>query len=200
MPEKALLKLLLVGDSGVGKSAILIRYADNTFTDVYTGTIGVDFKLKKIYKRGEELTLQIWDTAGQERFKSLVRSFYNGANGVVVVFDLSNRTSFEAIRRWMSEIRENCDEIPRILVGNKVDGPRSVSQAEGEQIAAKYGLQYIETSAKTNLRIEETFEKLTDQIMIQRKPKTPRTDNDKIYPGKKQKRKKKTKPAKCSLN
>jgi len=198
MAEKALCKLLLVGDSGVGKSSILIRYTDDTFTEKYTGTIGVDFKLKKIFRKGQEINLQLWDTAGQERFKSLVRSFYKGANGVVVVFDIGSRSSFEALRRWMSEIQSNCDEIPRILVGNKVDGPRSVSNVEAQDIAAKYGLQYIETSAKTNVGIDETFEKLTDQIMVRRNPRSPKKD---VINPKNQKKNKRKKPSKgkCSL-
>ena len=117
-----LFKVILVGNSGVGKSSLLVRFADDTFTDNFMPTIGVDFKIRNNEVDGKVIKLQIWDTAGQERFKTIISSYYKGAHGIIVTYDITDRESFSAIQTWMAEVEKNCsDNISRILVGNKCD-------------------------------------------------------------------------------
>jgi len=120
-----LFKLLIIGDAGVGKSSLLLRFADNTFTSAYINTIGVDFKIRTVNIDGMTIKLQIWDTAGQERFRTITATYYRGTHGVIVVYDVTEKESFENVRRWMAEIDNNCDTqqnpVNRVLVGNKCD-------------------------------------------------------------------------------
>jgi len=204
MVEKVLFKLLLVGESAVGKSSILLRYMDGKFEESYTNTIGVDFKVKKVQRQNTDVTLQLWDTAGQERFRTITGTFYHGAHGVVVVFDLGSRESFEAIRTWLSEIRNYCDDIPRILVGNKSDlAHREVSASEGREMAQRYSLDYMETSAKNNSGISETFDRLTDIILTRRSQAARQAEiqsqNNQNIRVQKDRKKKKKKSPKCTL-
>ena len=147
-----LFKVILIGNSGVGKTCMLSRYIDKVFDSNFLMTIGVDFKVKKLELNCKSIKLQIWDTAGQERFRTINCAYYRGANGIILVYDVSNRKSFEDIRDWLEELDNNCSkETVRILVGNKSDVEfRSVSIEEAENFAEKYGMSYIETSAKNN--------------------------------------------------
>ncbi|XP_016114404.1 ras-related protein Rab-35-like [Sinocyclocheilus grahami] len=110
-----LFKLLIIGDSGVGKSSLLLRFADNTFSGSYITTIGVDFKIRTVEINGEKVKLQIWDTAGQERFRTITSTYYRGTHGVIVVYDVSSAESFVNVKRWLHEINQNCDDVCRIL-------------------------------------------------------------------------------------
>ena len=133
-----LFKMLLIGNSGVGKSCLLVRYAENSFNENFFNTIGVDFKIKTISLDNQNIKLQIWDTAGQERFRTLTASYYRGAHGIIVVYDVTDRDTFENVRQWMQEIDKFAtDNVCKVIVGNKcdLDDSRKVSTEEGEELA-----------------------------------------------------------------
>ncbi len=117
-----LFKLLLIGDSGVGKSCILLRFADDTYTESFISTIGVDFKIRTIEVEGKVIKLQIWDTAGQERFRTITSSYYRGAHGIIMVYDITETESFKNVSNWNNEIAKYASEgVRKLLVGNKCD-------------------------------------------------------------------------------
>mmetsp|Transcript_7715 Transcript_7715/g.8489 ORF Transcript_7715/g.8489 Transcript_7715/m.8489 type:complete len:203 (+) Transcript_7715:80-688(+) len=161
-----LFKLLLIGDSGVGKSSLLLRFADNTFTESFISTIGVDFKLRTIAIDESKVKLQLWDTAGQERFRTITSSYYRGAQGVIVVFDVTKKDTFHNVVKWLQELeRYAAEDVKKLLVGNKTDMPqREVTYDEAKELAEKLGLDYVETSAKTSDNVEEAFTKLAKMI------------------------------------
>lgn len=164
-----LFKLLLIGDSGVGKSSLLLRFTSDTFDDL-SPTIGVDFKLKLMTLKGKKLKLTIWDTAGQERFRTLTSSYYRGAQGIILVYDVTRRDTFTNLSDvWLKEVdaySTNQDCI-KMLVGNKVDkdAERVVSKQEGIAFARQYGCLFLECSAKTRLNVEHCFEELVLKIL-----------------------------------
>lgn len=167
-----LFKLLIIGDSGVGKSSILLRFADNVFSGTYITTIGVDFKIRTIDVEGEKVKLQIWDTAGQERFRTITSTYYRGTHGVIVVYDVTNGDSFVNVKRWLHEIDQNCDVVSRVLVGNKCDCPperRVVVQEDARKFADQMSIQLFETSAKDNVNIEQVFSAITKLVLQQKK-------------------------------
>jgi len=158
-----LFKILLIGDSGVGKSSILLRFTDDEFSEKQLSTIGVDFKVKYVSLGGKRVKLAIWDTAGQERFRTVTSSYYRGAQGVVLVYDCTSRRSFENVKLWLEEVKKYCTNLDavRMLVANKVDkGAEQVSRDEGEQFAIDNSMLFIETSAKTRQGITHAFEEL----------------------------------------
>ncbi|KAH0792161.1 Ras-related protein RABD1 [Histomonas meleagridis] len=155
-----LFKVLIIGNSGVGKSCLLLRFAEDMFSDNYISTIGVDFKIKKIELEGKSIKLQIWDTAGQERFRTITKSYYRGSNGIVVVYDITDRESFEQVSHWMTEIDSHASsDVCRLLVGNKcdLDDKRAVKTEEGEALARQFGIPFLETSAKDSKNVDEMF-------------------------------------------
>jgi Ras-related protein Rab-35 len=158
-----LFKLLIIGDSGVGKSSLLLRFADNVFSGTYITTIGVDFKIRTIDVNGERVKLQIWDTAGQERFRTITSTYYRGTHGVLVVYDVTSGESFANVQRWLHEIDQNCDVVNRILVGNKDDDPdrKVVLTVDAQRFAERMQIQLFETSAKENKNVEEMFRAIT---------------------------------------
>lgn len=163
-----LIKLLLIGDMGVGKSCCLSKYVDNTFTDVFINTIGVDFQIKTINLDGKIIKFQIWDTAGQERFRTITSSYYRGMHGIFSVYDVTNEDTFFNIQKWMQEIDKYAHEnVSRILIANKVDlsEDRKVSLVEGKNKADYYNIKYVETSAKNGYNIEKMFIELAKTIL-----------------------------------
>eukprot|EP00403_Amphidinium_massartii_P008143 CAMPEP_0178422752 /NCGR_PEP_ID=MMETSP0689_2-20121128/27336_1 /TAXON_ID=160604 /ORGANISM="Amphidinium massartii, Strain CS-259" /LENGTH=201 /DNA_ID=CAMNT_0020044327 /DNA_START=56 /DNA_END=658 /DNA_ORIENTATION=- len=169
LPEHdAIFKLLLIGDSAVGKSSLLLRYADGVYLPgSYVATVGVDFKIKNIELDSWRLKLQLWDTAGQERFRTLSQGFYRGAHGVVVVYDVTDRASFSNAVHWLEEITKySSDRMPRLLVGNKRDltSKRVVAYEEGSELAAECGIHFFETSARDATNVEAAFLHLVSTI------------------------------------
>jgi Ras-related protein Rab-1A len=163
-----LFKILLIGDSGVGKSSILGKYVDNIFNDNFISTIGVDFKITNKIIKNTKIKLQIWDTAGQERFRTIVSSYYRGAHGIIMVYDITYANTFNNIKHWMSEIHKHCNNnIQILLVGNKSDlyRNRQVNQSDAQNFANFHNIQFIETSAKTSENIENCFSKLIETIL-----------------------------------
>lgn len=168
-----LFKILLVGDSGVGKSAILSRYVDEIYTEEFISTVGVDFKIKTIDIHNQVCKIQVWDTAGQERFKSITSVYYKGANGCIMVYDITNKNSFNNIHNWLIELEKySPKDIPILLVGNKSDmtKERMVSEEDGIQLAKDYNLDFVETSAKKNDNIDTAFLSLSEKIKVIQKP------------------------------
>eukprot|EP00448_Togula_jolla_P002947 CAMPEP_0170620232 /NCGR_PEP_ID=MMETSP0224-20130122/27947_1 /TAXON_ID=285029 /ORGANISM="Togula jolla, Strain CCCM 725" /LENGTH=204 /DNA_ID=CAMNT_0010946389 /DNA_START=25 /DNA_END=639 /DNA_ORIENTATION=+ len=167
-PHDHLFKLLIIGDSGVGKSSILLRFCDDEFNEKQASTIGVDFKTKFMQVRGKKLKLALWDTAGQERFRTLTSSYYRGAQGIILVFDCTQRSTFEHVKFWQDEVRKystNQDAI-LMLVANKVDlADPEVTRAEGEEFAFANSMMFIEASAKTRQGIKQAFEEVVFKIL-----------------------------------
>lgn len=152
-------KYIIVGDSAVGKSSLLLRFTDRRFTEDYDVTIGVEFGSRTVVVQGKPLKLQIWDTSGQEAFRSITRSYYRGAAGCLLVYDVGRRTTFEHIKRWLEEVRGSADsQIVIMLLGNKSDIPRrEVPHEEGARFAKDNGLVFMETSAKDNVNVDHAF-------------------------------------------
>jgi len=164
-----LFKLLLVGDSGVGKTSILLRYTAGEFKGDTRNTVGVDLKVKMVNFRGTKLKLTIWDTAGQERFRTLTSAYYRGAHGIVLVYDITARDSFENLQHWLSEvdIYSTNEQCVKLLIGNKSDmgSERTVSKKEGQAFAREHNMLFIEASAKTQDGINQAFDELMQKIL-----------------------------------
>ncbi|KAJ7641485.1 ras-domain-containing protein [Roridomyces roridus] len=163
-------KLLLIGNSSVGKSSLLLRFSDEQWLpeDESSATIGVDFRVHKMEVKGKKVKLSIWDTAGQERFRTITSSYYRGAQGIILVYDVSNRESFDALPRWFSELETYVsDKVVKILVGNKVDKEfsRQVPTAEAEAFAKRMNSLFVEASAKTAVGVKEAFTEVVERIM-----------------------------------
>jgi len=170
-----LFKLLLIGDSGVGKSCLLLRFADDTYTQSYISTIGVDFKIRTIELEGKTCKLQIWDTAGQERFRTITSSYYRGAHGIIIVYDCTDKESFQNVKHWISEIDKYANEqVKKLLVGNKCDlsSKKLVSYDEGRELAESLGISFLETSAKNSHNVEQSFQLMAGEIKQQVKQVT----------------------------
>ena len=161
-------KVLLLGNSDLGKSSILIRYVDESWNEAFVPTIGVDFKVKSMEVEQKKIKMQIWDTAGQERFRNVISSYFRGAHGLFLIYDITNRDSFKNLENWLIEIEKNASEnVLKILVGNKNDleQDREISYEEGKNFANRNGMEFIETSAKINTNVSEAFEML-GKLMI----------------------------------
>ena len=155
-----LFKLIIIGDSGIGKSCLLNRFADDTYTDSYISTIGVDFKIRTLEVDGKVIKLQIWDTAGQERFRTITSSYYRGAHGIMLVFDITNPESFANLNQWLKEVENySKEDVRKILVGTKSDlaDKRKVAYSDAVEYAKSNGMEYVETSAKTAINVELAF-------------------------------------------
>ena len=169
MSKETLYKILILGDSSVGKTCFLTRYADNTFQELHMSTIGIDYKLKNIQmENGRTVKLQIWDTAGQDRFRSITKNYYKGANGIIVIYSVTDKKTFNNVKNWVNQIKSEVDErVTIILVANKIDDEenREVSKEEGEEIASNLGLPFFECSAKSGVNINYTFNELVKTIV-----------------------------------
>jgi len=175
-----LFKLLLIGDSGVGKSCLLLRFADDAWSDTYISTIGVDFKIRTLDIDGKVVKLQIWDTAGQERFRTITSSYYRGSNGIVVVYDITDMTSFNNVKQWMTEIRTYArEDVSRFIVGNKSDlaAQRAVPTDTGMSFAQSQGVPFLETSAKNSENVNRLFTDMTKEIMARQPNPVASTTN-----------------------
>ncbi|XP_021349332.1 ras-related protein ORAB-1-like [Mizuhopecten yessoensis] len=162
-----LFKYLLIGDSGVGKSNLLLRFADDVFSDTYIYTIGVDFKIRTVSIDNSAVRLQVWDTAGQERFKTITSSFYRGSHGIMLVYDVTNIESFRHVELWLQEVdRYGGKDNNLILVGNKIDmtSKRVVTYEMGKEYAERHGISFMETSAKTSTNVENLFTTMAEEI------------------------------------
>jgi Ras-related protein Rab-8A len=166
-PYDIQIKLLMIGDSGVGKTCLLLRYANDSFSPTFITTIGIDFKIKNIDIEGTKIKLQIWDTAGQERFRTITTSYFRGAQGILLVYDVTDRRSFESIRNWISQIQQHADvHVNKILVGNKCDmlDEKVVSTEEGDKLAKEFGIQFFECSAKNDINVDDSFVNIAKDV------------------------------------
>lgn len=163
-----LFKLLLIGDSGVGKSCILLRFADDTFSDSYISTIGVDFKIRTVTLNNKQVKLQIWDSAGQERFRTLTTAYYRSAHGILLVYDVNDRETFFHIENWLQEVsRYAASDVNRVLVGNKCDilNKREVEYETARIYAEKLGVSFTEASAKDRTNIDKVFNIMARELV-----------------------------------
>jgi small GTP-binding protein len=173
--DPTVLKFLLVGDSGVGKSSLLLRYVDDTFTPSFMSTIGIDFKIKTTkLLDGTPIKLQIWDTAGQERFRTITSAYYRGAMAVIIVYDIGNKESFNRLNYWIEEVELNA-RIPKgpvkVIVGNKCDDVerRCIGETEGKTFANQRSYHFMETSSLSGKNVKELFNGLAEKVYKQQK-------------------------------
>lgn len=167
MSYSYLFKYIIIGDTGVGKSCLLLQFTDKRFQPVHDLTIGVEFGARMINIENKPIKLQIWDTAGQESFRSITRSYYRGAAGALLVYDITRRETFNHLTRWLEEARQNSHQnMVIMLIGNKSDleHRRQVSREEGEAFAEENNLVFLETSAKTAANVEAAFVKTAEKI------------------------------------
>lgn len=164
-----LFRYIIVGDMAVGKSCILLQFTDNKFRNQHELTIGVEFGAKTVEIDSKVIKIQIWDTAGQEAFQAITRTYYKGAVGALLVYDITRKETFLHVTKWLEEVRNNSSKnITVILIGNKKDleQKRQVSYEEGEQFARENGLLFLEVSAKTALNVEDAFLKSASEILL----------------------------------
>ena len=168
LPELKL-KILIIGDSAVGKTSMLLKYVDNFFPETHMATIGVEYKEKKLTTSKYKISLNIWDTAGQERFKSITKSFFNNTNGVVFVYDITSKKSFEGAKNWIKD-SEPYGKFQFLLCGNKIDleKKREVKNDLLKEYGLKKKIPVFEASAKTGANLNEIFNKLVDLILKDR--------------------------------
>ena len=178
-------KVLLLGNSDVGKSSLLLRFVDSVWNESFVPTIGVDFKVKTIEIGDKKVKMQIWDTAGQERFRNVVSTYFRGSNGILLIYDITNRDSFKNLESWLIEIEKHAsDNVLKILIGNKNDleNDRVISVEEGQNFANRNGMQFIETSAKMDTNVSEAFQtlgKLMLEFNSNKKPLEPKKSENK---------------------
>ena len=161
-------KILTIGESCVGKTCILRRFVENKFLKNHLATIGIDFKTKTVNIKNKEIKLKIWDTAGEERFRNITQQYYKGADGIVLVYDVTDEASYDKIKDWMDQIISNTtrDNIGLVLLGNKCDfEERAITEEQGKKLAEELKISYFEISALTGQGIREAFETLTQDIM-----------------------------------
>ncbi|KAK0395505.1 hypothetical protein QR680_001314 [Steinernema hermaphroditum] len=160
-------KLLIIGNSSVGKTSFLFRYCDDSFTSAFVSTVGIDFKVKTVFRGDKRVKLQIWDTAGQERYRTITTAYYRGAMGFILMYDITNEESFNSVQDWCTQIKTySWENAQVVLVGNKCDmeDERVISLDRGRQLADQLGLEFFETSAKENINVKAVFEKLVEII------------------------------------
>ena len=178
-------KVLLLGNSDVGKSSLLLRFVDSVWNESFVPTIGVDFKVKTIEIGDKKVKMQIWDTAGQERFRNVVSTYFRGSNGILLIYDITSRDSFKNLESWLIEIEKHAsDNVLKILIGNKNDleNDRVISVEEGQNFANRNGMQFIETSAKMDTNVSEAFQtlgKLMLEFNSNKKPLEPKKSENK---------------------
>jgi len=162
-----LMKVILIGDSGVGKSCLLMRFSEDTFHQSFINTVGIDFKIKSVRVDDKIVKLQIYDTAGQERFRTITAAYYRGAQGVMLVYDVTDPSSFRNLREWVAGMMAHVSSSCRmIIVGNKCDleDRKEVQEEKARALAEEYGFKFIEASAKTNKNVDHAFDMLVREI------------------------------------
>lgn len=185
-----LIKILMLGNTAVGKTWLLIRYSQEIEPSSSIATIGIDYKIKFVSMEGSRLKLQIWDTAGAERFQSLTTSVYRNAHGVVLIYDVTERSTFKSIEAWITQIHRNTDtNINIVLVGNKCDvepEERVVTIEEGQELADKFEIPFLEASAKKNINVENIFLRLGAEVkhrLAREAVESPRKSKKHSIPG-----------------
>jgi len=162
------IKLMMIGDTTVGKTSLLLRFADDDFNESVLATIGIDFKIKTMDIDGRRVKLQIWDTAGQERFRTITQAYYRGAMGIFLIYDVTKVKTWENIRNWVGNIEANAPQtVNKILIGNKCDltAERQVSAAQGQQLADEYAMKFFECSARTRHNVDVAFLQLARDVV-----------------------------------
>jgi Ras-related protein Rab-1A len=164
-------KVVVIGDSAVGKTSLLLRYADDAYDDKYLATIGVDFRITTLEIQDKVVKMQLWDTAGQERFRTITQNYYRGAHAVVLCFDLTDLESFQNCKKWMTDVEMYCpQDVTKILVGTKADlkAKHVVSPEDASAFAERFNCPYFETSAKAGIRVDDAFRCLAESIVAVR--------------------------------
>ena len=165
--KKISLKILLLGDSEVGKTSLLLKYIDHVFPEEHIATIGVEYKVKFIVKDDYNIKLQIWDTAGQERFHSITKSIYRNTNGVLFVYDITKKNTFKNIKNWIKDTENVDKEIKGVIIGNKIDldENREIEEDDLKELSNKKNMPALECSAKNNINVNEEFNRLSDELL-----------------------------------
>ena len=163
---KLSLKILLIGDSQVGKTSLLLKYTEHIFPEEHIATIGVEYKDKFIIRDNFNIRLQIWDTAGQERFHSITKNIYRNANGVLFVYDITNKESFNNIKNWIKDLQNVGNDIKSAIIGNKLDleSNRVITREEIEEISNEHNMPFLETSARENINVNEGFDLIVNEL------------------------------------
>ncbi len=167
MDDEVTLKFIILGDSGVGKTNLLLRYVGESFSENYIATLGIDFKMKNIIYNDVKIALQIWDTAGQERFRSITKSFLKGTDGIIFMYDISKKDSFLNLKNWIAEIdNSKLPDVKFVICGNKIDleENREVTEEMKKKLSKEFETDIIEISAKKGIKIEEPFDMLINKI------------------------------------
>ena len=164
---KLSLKILLIGDSQVGKTSLLLKYTEHIFPEEHITTIGVEYKDKFVIKDNYNIRLQIWDTAGQERFRSITKNIYRNAHGVLFVYDITNKESFLNIKNWIKDLQNVGNDIKGVILGNKIDleQKREVQKELAQELANKNEMPFLETSAKQNIKVNEGFDLMINELL-----------------------------------
>ena len=168
MSDEVILKFLILGDITVGKTTLLLKYIDNFTPEIYISTLGVDYKTKNIVFNGIKVSLQIWDTAGQERYKVITKSFVKGTDGIIFMYDITQKESFVNIKKWIEETEgENQGDVKKIIVGNKIDKEedRQVTDEMKEKLSKEVDIDLIEVSAKKGIDVDKVFDILVEKIL-----------------------------------
>jgi len=164
-----IVRLLTLGDSGSGKSSLLLRYTQNDFTDAYMPTIGIDFRLKTVELDGKVVKVQVWDTAGQERFRTITHNYYRGAHGIALVYDITSESSFNNIRKWVHDVHAYAESnVCVVLIGNKLDAEskRAVPTERGAALADEFEVEFFECSAKNDTNVQQAFGALVARVVV----------------------------------
>ena len=163
------IKLVIIGDSGVGKTNFIFQFTENRFSSLHVATVGFDYKSKiiKLPSSKKQVKIQIWDTAGQERYTALNKNIFQQVQGIIIMYDITNRKSFENVNKWLNLIYQTCGNKVKILVGNKLDlsdDLRIVSEDEGKNLADENGMKFFEGSGNTGTNVEEIFEEIAELV------------------------------------
>lgn len=180
-----LFKILLIGDSGVGKTCILCRFANNEFNRSHISTIGIDFKMKTIVVEGKRIRVQMWDTAGQERYETITTQYYRRAQGIILVYDITREETFRNIQKWLRYVDEHANNnVQRLLLANKCDAEdeRTVWKDQGSRLAAEKNIKFFETSAQSNINIDEAFTEICQQILHSMNDTSNQNGNSNVLP------------------